>query len=219
MPPPRAALLTIGQTPRTDLVPELRSWLTRPVAIEERGALDGMSAGDIAALAPAATDDCLVSRLSSGDEVTLTADWVHERMAELCAEAVSDGFDITVLLCTGRFPRWDVDGLVLEAQRIVDAGLVAMAGHVSSIGVLVPHARQIGQIIIEIPGTRVAWSHATPYPAARLEAAAEDLATADLIVMHCIGYSDAMRAQMAKLTGKPVLLARRMVAAAIDQLL
>ena len=41
----------------------------------------------------------------------------------------------------------------------------------------------------------------------------------DLIVMHCMGYTEAMRRRVAAITGKPVLLARRVVADAVAQLL
>ena len=61
--------------------------------------------------------------------------------------------------------------------------------------------------------------YASPYDGDRFQQAAGELAQADLIVMHCMGYSDAMREKMAELTGKPVLLARRMVATAVAQLL
>ncbi len=60
-------------------------------------------------------------------------------------------------------------------------------------------------------------SHASPYTPGRLSLAAGELADADLIVMHCMGYDEAMRATVAEISGRPVLLARRMVAAAVQQ--
>ena len=44
--------VTIGQTPRTDLVPELASRLQDGTTVREAGALDGLDAGAVAALAP-----------------------------------------------------------------------------------------------------------------------------------------------------------------------
>jgi protein AroM len=37
--------------------------------------------------------------------------------------------------------------------------------------------------------------------------------------MHCMGYTEAQRAVVAEASGRPVLLARRMVASALSQLL
>lgn len=217
--PPRAAFLTIGQTPRTDLVPELRSWLTRSIEIEERGALDGLTRAEIDALAPSPCAPRLVTRLADGSEAVLAANWVHERIQEMCDRAASDGFDITLLLCTGQFPHLAARGFLLDAQTIVDAGVQAIAAHASSIGVLVPHAEQMEGFHFHAPGKRLIRSHATPYAGSRWDAAATELAEADVIVMHCIGYTGAMRDDLARRTGKPVLLARRLVAAALDQLL
>jgi protein AroM len=36
--------------------------------------------------------------------------------------------------------------------------------------------------------------------------------------MHCMGYTEAMRRRVAAVTGKPVLLARRLVASAVAEL-
>jgi len=65
-------------------------------------------------------------------------------------------------------------------------------------------------------------AHASPYsPSAedRLDDAARELAATDFIVMHCMGYTDAMRRRVARVSGRPVLLARRLVAGAVTQLL
>jgi protein AroM len=61
-------------------------------------------------------------------------------------------------------------------------------------------------------------SHASPYTPGRLEEAAAELADADLVVMHCMGYTEAMRRTVADISRRPVLLARRLVAAAVAQL-
>lgn len=47
----RAAFVTIGQTPRIDLVPEMRTWIGNGMDIEEFGALDGLSRAEIASMA------------------------------------------------------------------------------------------------------------------------------------------------------------------------
>src|SRR5437870_4872709 len=48
----RVAFVTIGQTPRSDLVPEILARIGVPIEAVEFGALDGMSAAEIAAAAP-----------------------------------------------------------------------------------------------------------------------------------------------------------------------
>jgi protein AroM len=74
---------------------------------------------------------------------------------------------------------------------------------------------------MRLPGVtaEIATSHASPYSGDRFAEAARELSGSGLIVMHCMGYSEAMRARVAKHNRAPVLLSRRMVAGAIRQLL
>jgi protein AroM len=64
----------------------------------------------------------------------------------------------------------------------------------------------------------VVMAHASPYSDGRFEDAARELGKTDLIVMHCMGYSEAMRRRVAAVSGKPVLLARRLVATTVAEL-
>jgi protein AroM len=60
---------------------------------------------------------------------------------------------------------------------------------------------------------------ASPYEGDEFPAAAQALSDCDIIVMHCMGYTEAQRTSLVALTGKPVLLARRLVGAGIAQIL
>src|SRR5262249_9065452 len=135
---PRALFVTIGQSPRSDLLPEIREWLGGRIDIEERGALDGLGAGDIATMAPGAADHRLVTRLADGYEVVLRKDLVHARLQTVFDAVAAENFLCTVLLCTGHFPPFRIRGLFLEAQSIVDESVGAIARHARSIGLMVP---------------------------------------------------------------------------------
>jgi protein AroM len=112
-----------------------------------------------------------------------------------------------------------VKGLFLEAQSIVDESVAAIARHAHTLGLMVPLREQIDEFHFRPgPNQTLKASYASPYTPGRLEAAAEDLKDADLIVMHCIGYTEDMRRTVARASGRPVLLARRLVAAAVSQL-
>jgi len=208
----RAAFITIGQAPRPDIVDEMRAWWPAKLLVEEFGALDGLSPDAINGLVPTADEARLVSRLTDGSEVTLRAEAVHERVHAIVEQCDHSDYDFLVLLCTGKFDALRSRHLLLKAQPIVDHGVAAFAAASSKLGVLVPLAQQMALV-------DAIMSHASPYDGNRLQQAAGELADADLVVMHCMGYSEAMRQKMAELTGKPVLLARRMVATAVAQLL
>jgi protein AroM len=215
----RALLVTIGQTPRSDLVPEIERWLDGRVAVEERGALDGLGRGDIAAMAPRAGDHRLVTRLADGSEVVVRKDLVHARLQTMFDAIAGEEFLCTVLLCTGHFPPFRVRGLFLEAQTIVDQSVAAIARHARSIGLMVPLQEQIEEFHFRpCAGQTMKASYASPYTPGRLSDASLELADTDLIVMHCMGYTEAMRQTVADVSKRSVLLARRLVAAAVAQL-
>ena len=218
--------MTIGQAPRDDLLPEMREWMGDLTAVEF-GALDGLADEEIARLAPGAGDHALVSRLRDGREVTIGKAWTRDRLATLMERLDAEAFDLIVLLCTGHFDGVRSRTLMVEAQRVVDAGVEAVAGDGRTVGVMVPLARQMDEFHVtrvgarsggDVGGYQMVMAHASPYSDRRVEDAARDLAKTDLIVMHCMGYTEAMRVRVAEVSGKPVLLARRLVASAVAQL-
>ncbi len=217
----RAAFITIGQSPRPDILDEMRPWWDAlSLDIEEHGALDGMSRDEIARAAPREADERLVTRLSDGTEVLIEAEWAHHRVEQIVRRVDDEGVDILVVLCTGRFHGLAPKGILVAAGPVVDHGLAAMAESASSIGVLLPNEGQKAGFRCEPAGSRrFVLSHASPYSGDRWETAARELEEVDLVVMHCMGFTEPMRRKLAEKTGKPVLLARRMVAAAVAQVL
>ncbi len=217
----RAAFITIGESPRPDILDEMRPWWDgSSLDIEEHGALDGLSRDEIARAAPKDTDERLVSRLHDGTEVLLEAGWAHHRVEELVKNLDDRELDVMVLLCTGRFHGLASNAILVAAGPVVDHGLAAIAESSSSIGVLLPNEGQKAGFRCEpAANRRFLLSHASPYSGDRWDEAAQELEESDLVVMHCMGYTEPMRRKLAQKTGKPVLLARRMVAAAVAQVL
>ena len=62
-------LITVGQSPRNDVVPDMAAILGGDVGILEAGALDGLTRAEIAPLAPEGDDEILVTRLADGSSV------------------------------------------------------------------------------------------------------------------------------------------------------
>jgi protein AroM len=213
----RVAFVTIGQSPRDDMLPEMLERIGPGVEPLEVGALDDLAPDAIAALAPRPGDHTLVSRLRDGREVTLGKAWVRQRLVELMHELDRRDLDLIVLLCTGHFEGVHARTLMVEAQRIVDHAVDAVGDDRRTVGVMVPLATQMDEFHGHGRGTLV-MAHASPYSDGRFEDAARELDKADLIVMHCMGYTEAMRRRVAAVSGKPVLLARRLVASTVAEL-
>ena len=217
--PPRFAFVTIGQTPRTDLVPEIVRLLPRGVETDELGVLDGLVGHALTELAPGSGEARLVTRLRDGTQVVLRKVWVHRRLQGLLDTVDPQGYTAVVLLCTGEFPGLRGPGLFVDAQTLVDHGAAALCAGAKRIGILLPLAEQAEDFHLRPgPGQELIVSHASPYEGDRFADAAQELAEADLIVMHCMGYTESQREVIARVSGRPVLLARSLVAAALSNL-
>jgi protein AroM len=217
----RIAFVTIGQSPRIDVMPDIVAECRTAFTATERGVLDGLDAAAIAALAPQPGEAILASRLQDGTGVLIGKPAVERRLHAIFAELDTQGFDLIVLLCTGVFGHFTLRTPFIEPQRIVDHFVQGLAYGATRIGILLPEPDQ-ADAFEGIPGIATITAHASPYvadPLPALHTAASALAETDMIVTHCIGYTEAMRQEIMRVSGRPVLLSRRLVAHAIDLLL
>jgi protein AroM len=212
----RVAFLTTGQSPRTDLVPEMVEEIGRAIEVIEAGMLDDLSPAEIDALRPAAGAPVIVSRLRDGSEVVMDHRKVAARLQPLI-DAHEDA-DILVLLCTGSFPSLSARSPLVRAGSVVDDQVAALGRFGQRIGVMVPGAAQVRHYHDKASGKTIA-AYASPYGRPRWREAVDELFDADVIVMHCMGYDRAMREHVAALSGKPTLLSRSLVASAVAELL
>lgn len=221
MPVPTLHLLTIGQAPRRDLTPEIAGWIgDRPgLEIREAGALDGLSRAEVERAGRAGDGGLpLVSRLRDGSEVVVPAGFVEPRLLRL-AEAVPPG-DFGAILCTGRFRS--APARIVRADAAFEDALARAAAPGASVGVLVPHERQLEDARRRVPAGRralaAAWSPYGPAETRRaslLEVVERRFAGAGLIGLNCLGYSGADAQAVEAATGAPVVLARRALAEAV----
>jgi protein AroM len=219
--PNRVAFVTIGQSPRSDVMPDILAETRTSFEVTERGALDGLDDAAIADLAPRAREERLVSRLRDGREVLLGKPAIDRRLHVILAELDDAGFDLLVLLCTGQFSRFRLRTPFIEPQHTVDHFVQGLAYGAERIGIMLPNAAQIAEFH-GIPGLATKAAGASPYLAdheAGLREAADALGDTDVIVMHCIGYTAAMGRIVKHVSGRPVLVSRQVVAHAIDLML
>ncbi|MGO4307905.1 AroM family protein [Cupriavidus sp. RAF12] len=219
---PRVAFVTIGQAPRVDVVPQMTADLGLPVAVEEFGILDTLTAKEIADLAPAPGEYRFASRLRDGSQVVMGKPAAEAMLARLMTSLDDGRFDVLVPLCTGTaLPA--LRTLVIEPQQVVDHLTMALAQGCKQLGIVLPLEAQVKDFhLIQSVPCALRVTHASPYTDAasgRFAQAGEALRGCDLIVMHCMGFTEAMRAEVAAHAGAPVLLSNRMVAKLLGQVL
>lgn len=219
----RVGMITIGQSPRVDVVPEVTALVGRPMDVVEAGALDGLSLAEVRGLAPGPGDETLVTRMADGTEVHGAKRHITPRI-QACIDRLASQVDVIVLLCTGVFPELHSPVPFLEPQRLVDRIVQAVVGHGGRVGVMVPAATQVeaSRRKTEEYGMMAVVVAASPYSRSdEIRRAAEQLRAADVkaIVMHCIGYDAKMKGGVRQVSGKPVILARSLVGKILEELL
>jgi len=210
--------LTIGQSPRSDIMPLLTEFLPGEQT-DHVGLLDGLSEAEIAArYAPDAQDGVLVSRLQNGAQVRLATAKVEQGLQAKIAALEAEGYDTILLLCTGEFGALTAkSALLLEPDRIIPP-LVAAIVQDHQVGIVVPVEEQIRQQANKWRNLkrRPCFAVASPYipDNEKLTDAALSLQEqgADVVVLDCVGYNQTHRDFLQRLLGIPVLLSNVLVA-------
>ncbi|MCP4395783.1 MAG: AroM family protein [bacterium] len=222
----RIGAITIGQSPRTDVIPEIQQLIEFDIEFVEIGALDGLTLDEVETLAPKTGDYVLHTRMKDGSAVTIGKEAILPRMQACVDTLTQQGVEFIALLCTGKFPEFDSPVLLLEPQKITDTLITALAGTQHKIGIITPLAEQVEQAAAQLQGMRenIVAVHASPYTPAfqdELARAASILREKNirLSVLHCIGYTLEMKKQIKELTEKPVILARSLTAQILRELL
>ena len=217
--------LTIGQTPRTDVVPIIERHVPPGTRLIHRGALDGLTRGKIAARYEADPDEAaLITRLHDGTSVTLSRRRMQDAVQQELAVLENDGCDVILLLCVGTFVGLECQrAWLIEPDHIIPATVAGLMEQ-RQLGVLVPIP---GQITSEAEKWRPLrrpplFAAARPYEAGpdAVIAAGRRLQDegAAAILLDCIGFTERHRTALATL-GLPVILSNAVVAKAVGELL
>lgn len=218
--PVRIGFATIGQAPRSDAVPAIVAALGQPVEVVEAGALDGMSDAQIGGLRAREGEYTFATRLADGRQVIIGKSAAEERLATVLERMDRLGLDLIVALCAGTSLPALNNTLLIEPQRIVDGITAALAASCKRIGIVLPLEQQLARFHLEAEvSAEVHLTHASPYEGDRFLEAGRELASCDLVVMHCMGYTPAMRAKLAAGAGVPTVSAPELVADVLRRLI
>lgn len=222
---PVIGFATIGQTPRTDLVPYLIRKLSTRVTVIEGGVLDGLCAEEIAALDEGDLGKHMVTRLADGTSARLSFRHALPRMQNVVDALVQQGAELIVILCGADWSEVTAPVPVINLGKVFPATVESLAGQ-SKLAVMKPDAGQIDYTASELRerGIEAVVTSAFPYDDKRIDAAraaADYLKHKDvqLVWMSCVGMDEDMRQVVAAELGKPVILARSLLAGLIDNLL
>lgn len=238
------ALVTIGQSPRDDVTPDMLPLLSG-IRVIESGALDELTSTEIAELAPRRGEGVLVSRLRGGGQAALSEERVHPLVQAAVDRGVQSGADVVLVMCTGNIPGIGARVPVFMAESLAHGAIAALVGD-APLTVVVPEPEQaegIGGRWEARLGRAVNVVVCDPYsaPLASFTELAAELregamagragspaadrqrhqltARPSWVFLDCIGYSEAMADAMRAVLTTSVLTARglaaRLVSAAL----
>ena len=213
----KIGVVTIGQSPRDDIIPEIRDILGPGVELIEAGALDGLSLEEVKDFYPEPTDFTLVTRMKDGTEVKVAEKYIITRLNNCISGLEDKGAEILMLLCTGEFPGIKSKRILLRPDRLLQ-NIVKGILEKGRLVVIVPSPDQIptvekkwGRSDLDVVSEAV-----SPYTGTKKEiietANKVKNSNVDLIVLDCIGFNRETKAIFREVTKKPVLLPRTILA-------
>ena len=218
----KIGMLTIGQSPRKDIVPMMKEILGEGYEIVEAGALDGLTIEDIKGVEFGADDYLLVSRMRDGTEIRITKRFVLPLLQEKIHEFEAKGVGLTVIMCTGKFPQFESGGLIVTPQEILKGVLNSILKK-GRLGVIYPAAEQTNgaAAVFGREGVEVYADHLSPYGG---ESELGNLAgrlvrqNLNLIFLNCFGFTSKIKKAIAEKTSKPVILSNALIARVLKEL-
>ncbi|MDR4493015.1 MAG: AroM family protein [Nitrospirales bacterium] len=141
----KIGMLTIGQSPRDDIIPEIREVLGSEVDIVEKGVLDGLRLKEIDDFYSRKSDPILITRMNDGTEVKITKNHVIARIKDCILELEAKGVEISILLCTEDFSEIKSKKILLQPGRLLKSMVKAILNK-GKLGVIIPSFDQIQDI-------------------------------------------------------------------------
>jgi len=216
----KIGMVTIGQSPRNDVITEIRGILG-PAEIGESGCLDELTKEQIEALKPKEGEPFLATVLRDGSSVQISREKATNLLQQRIKELENKDITLIVLLCTGDFTNLKSQKLIIEPGKLIRKIVQGMLTKEKKLGVIIPSSRQIEQTKKKWGDVDSVVAVASPYgnPEEIREAAKILQAkNVDLTVLDCIGYTRRMKQKVKEITGKPVILSRTIVAGVLREL-
>ncbi|WP_203553472.1 AroM family protein [Bacillus sp. B15-48] len=209
-------IITIGQTPRIDMTPAIRTHLPADTIIIEKGVLDGKSEEEIYALAPEHGQTTLVSRLKNGESAEMAKEKILPMIQELIDELNEQNVTLIILACTGKFPLFNSNIPIIYPDHLLNYVVNGLFRD-GLIGVIVPLQEQTVYIIRkwQDAGFDALPAVCSPYSFCEEELINAvkqlDVHPVKAIVLDCMGYTEEMKNIAQTFTKKPILLSRNIV--------
>jgi protein AroM len=209
-------VITIGQSPRIDLIPAIRAFLPQETIIIEKGILDQRSEQEILELTPESGQTTLISRLKNGGSAIMGKEKILPIIQTLIDDLQQTNVTLLILACTGKFPLFISKIPIIYPDFLLNH-VVKGIFRDGMLGVIVPLPEQAEAIIDK-------WKQADfiAIPAACSPYSFQESALIDVvkpldqlpikaIILDCMGYTEEMKMIAQAHTSKPVIVSRNVI--------
>jgi len=220
----RIGFLTIGQSPRIDVLDDIKPYINTNVKIIECGALDEFTYNEVVEkLAPEPSHITYVTRMSNGAQVKVSKEKIIPLMQKCIYKLQNRDVDLVIILCSGDFPKFSSKVPIIYPSKLLRS--FAEALYVSGfVGILIPLEEQTSYAKRKWESTfsDLYIRAISPYRSSleEFKQVALDLMDKDvkLAILDCIGYSIRHKQIVQEILDKPVISARTVVIRVINEL-
>jgi protein AroM len=210
-------VITIGQAPRTDLLPEIERFFSSHVEFIQRGVLDHFDKKMLEQIKPEPGQTTLVSRLQDGTSVTMAKEKILPIIQQIIDNFHQDQVHLIIVACTGEFKPFQSDVPIIYPDFLLNHVAQGIFRNKGQIGVIVPLPEQYESIKQkwQAAGFQAICVASSPYlfDEPSLIKATKELEQANIttIVLDCIGYTQQMKEIVRSHSSKNVILSRNIV--------
>jgi protein AroM len=210
-------VITMGQAPRTDLLPEIERFFPTNVDFIQRGVLDDFDQEKLQKIKPESGQTTLISRLKDGTSATMAKEKVIPIIQQIIDDFNQNQIQLIIVACTGEFPPFDSKIPIIYPDYLLNYVAQGIFRKKEQIGVIIPLPEQADSIQKKwhTAGFKTITVASSPYQfdEQSLIRATKYLEQSSIqtIVLDCIGYTQKMKAIVREHSTKNVLLSRNIV--------
>src|SRR4030042_3138799 len=110
----RIGVITMGQSPRPDVIGEIVRVLGKGYEVVEKGVLDDYSVEELRKNKLKSGERLLVTRLRDGQEIKVSHEFIVSKRQGRGDFLEKKKVEVILLLCTGKFPEFNSKHLIIH---------------------------------------------------------------------------------------------------------
>lgn len=216
----KVGFLTIGQSPRDDVLADIQPLLSPQPNILQAGALDNLNLREINKLAPTSNDFSLITRLKRGNSVVVGRSKIIPFLQVKINELEAKGAEVIVLLCTENFPELTSKKSLILPFELMKKEIINFSPARAIVFVPLKEQEDMAKKKWQSLQGKFLIAVLNPYEKLNnFEKLVSYLASkkASLILFDCIGYPISLSQSIADKLGVPYLNPRLLIAHQVNQ--